>query len=245
MRNGLWPKNLPILTGRDSGGSIAVVPDEHPQLGITGYSVPAWQLPGTAMHRHLTKTTKRKSPPGPCWPLLCQQKGSSRRSPWLQAMSAFVSISANPAALLEAVWGELPVLSQDEMWGQEPSAEGQQKQLGSSHFLKHSRICKKEHLSVASTTCEVWMVWCRHSPAPSSTSYTTQPLPCADTVLYTIKSASEPNSNQNWNAEKACVFSWEGSSNVKKMEKKKNILIAPFEGKTRSDTQIIQFFSNF
>lgn len=79
-RNGLWPKNVLVLTGRDSDGSGAVRSDEHPQLGISGYSMSMWELPGTVIQKHLTKTTEKKSPPGPSWPFLCQQKGSSRRS---------------------------------------------------------------------------------------------------------------------------------------------------------------------
>lgn len=149
-------------------------------------------------------------------------------------MSAFVSISANPAAWLEAVQRELPVISQDETGGQEPSAEGQQKQPGSSHLLKHSRICKKEHLSVASTTCEVWMLWCRKSPAPSSTSYTTQLLLCADTMLYAWKSASEPNSSQH-----------AASSNIEKSKKINKPWLHHLKDKPIQIIQIYKFENRF
>ena len=81
-RSGFWPsKYLPILTGTDNDGSSAVRSDEHSQLGITGHFVSTQGgLPGTVIQRYLTKTTEKKSSPGPSWPFLFQQKGSSERS---------------------------------------------------------------------------------------------------------------------------------------------------------------------
>lgn len=143
-----------------------------------------WELPGTAIQRHLTKTTEKKSPPGPSWPSLCQQKGSSRRS----LVGSRPCQPLFPFQLIQLLCWKL--FRESSLWsprmrggGRNLQQRGSSNQPGSSHFLKHSKICKKEHLSVASTTCEVWMLWCRYSPASPSTSYMTQLLLCADNAL--------------------------------------------------------------
>lgn len=216
-RSRLWPsKYLPILTGTDNDGSSAVRSDEHPQSGLTGYFVSTeGGLLGTVIQRHLTKTTKKKSSPGPGWPLLCQQKGSSERS--------LVSLRPRQPELIQLLCGKL--FRESCLWsplwvrcgGRNLQQRGSNEQQGSSRLLKRgSYLWKGTSVPSQHHLCSVNVVrWVR----PGSLSHTLHDLAAAVgcCCFYSTKSAPELNSSQQESREKARVLSREESRDINKI----------------------------
>lgn len=191
---------LPVLTGTDNDGSSAVRSDEHSLLGVTGYVVSTREgLPGTVIQRHLTRTTEKKSSPGPSWPFMCQQKGSSERfllgfrPCQLSSVFKLIQLLCWKLFRKSSLWSPLWM----KCGSRNLQQRGSNKQLGCSHFLKHNIYSQNgpsayrwHHLHSVTRYTGVAQLTPAHL---KWFSY------CHVVTLCSIKSASEPNSSQREN----------------------------------------------